>query len=174
MRHDPNAANGVGRGVGKIDVDEGVRLPFRSKQALQNERRIFLRCFPRYLAARREHLAQCHRRHAQQGSFHRGSGCTRIGDVFGEIGAAIDARQKNGRTHFHDLVDCEKRAVGRRALDREMPTVDFAHANRDVHGNRMRGARFLLVGGNDPDILGELADDLFLAKECRSRGCRHH
>jgi len=42
-----------------------------------------------------------------------------------------------------------------------MPAVDFAHANRDVHGNRMRGARFLLVGGNDPDILGELADDLF-------------
>jgi len=54
LRHDPNAADGVGRGVGKIDVDEGARLPFRSKQALQNERRIFLRCFPRYLAARRE------------------------------------------------------------------------------------------------------------------------
>jgi hypothetical protein len=47
---------------------------------------------------------------AQQGSFHPGSGCTRMRDVFGEIGAAIDARQKNGRTHFHDLVDCEKRA----------------------------------------------------------------
>jgi len=98
-----------GAALGKIDVDEGVRLPFRSKQALQNERRIFLRCFPRYLAARRETPGSMPPT-ARPAGLLPGSGCTRIRDVFGEIGAAIDARQKNGRTHFHDLVDGEKRA----------------------------------------------------------------
>ncbi len=64
-------------------------------------------------------------------------------------------------THAHD------HAIGRRALDREMPLAHFAQSQRIVERQRMRHARLIGLRRHDPDVVRQSARDCLAGIEAR-------
>ena len=107
-------------------------------------------------------LAERDRPHARERALHRRRDGSRIGHVFGEVRAAVDAGQDEvGRAVLHDMGQRHHHGVGRRPADRKFPVSMAAQADGAGQRQRVAGARLLFGGSDDPDVIGKLRRDGF-------------
>ena len=107
-----------------------------------------------------EGLRQRDRRDAEHRSLDRAGDRPGIGDVLRDVLAPVDPRQDEVRaTVGHDLPHAHDHAVGRRALHRVMARADLAQPQRIAERQRMGDPRLVGLGGDDEQVVGELAGD---------------
>ncbi len=99
--------------------------------------------------------------HAEQRAFHGAGDGARVGDVLGQVGAVVDARQHEIRrlilqhvAHAHDD------AIGRRAAHGIGALADLAVAQRHLQREGVRGAGLVHLGRDDPHVVGQRLGDL--------------
>ena len=113
-------------------------------------------------------LRQGDRGNAQHRPLHRAGDGARVGDVLGDVLAAVDARKDEiGRMVGHDFPDPHDDAVGRRAFQGEMARPDFPQPQRVAEGERMGDARLVVLGRDDGHVVRKLARDQFEELEPR-------
>ncbi len=109
-----------------------------------------------------ERLAERDRRDTELRTLHRGGDGAGIGDVVGDVLAAIDAGEHEIRLLvLHDVADRHQHAIGRRTSHRIFAGSELAYAERVRERERMRGTALLFLGRDDPDVARKLAGDLF-------------
>ena len=92
-----------------------------------------------------------------------------IGDVLGDVLAAVDAGQNEvGLVVGEDALDRHQHAIGRRALHRKMLGRDLAQPQRARQREGMRDAGLVGLRRDDPYIVGEARRDAL--HELQARG----
>src|SRR5579883_1641586 len=131
LARDPHALDGGRCYVGKVDVDEHVLGPPHGQHLAHHVGAVMRGGRPLHRLAVHVGLAEGDRRDSEQAAFHGAGNGTRVGDVVGEVGAAIDARQNDiGLAVLHEMLDAEQHAVAGRALEREFPLAHVAQTQR--------------------------------------------
>ncbi|MEZ4436924.1 MAG: hypothetical protein R3F65_31390 [bacterium] len=151
-------------GVGHVDVEHGARRPL----APEHERRDADRKFGRraIVEGRAAVEADRERPEPEERGLHRASDGARVGDVVGEVGAAVDAADDEVGRARQQVVHGEVDAVGRAAVDCPAQRAAGQRAERAAEADHARDARLFAVGRDDGDLtdrgerLGERADAL--------------
>lgn len=147
--------------VREIDIDEVAGLPRAGQEALQDRRcAVPGRCQAGGLP-HLEHLAHGDGPHTKDGALHRCRRRARIDGVLGEVLAMVDAGEHDGRRKvLEDLIERQQHAIGGAALDCVMALIEAPHAQGSGQGDRVRGPGVLFLGGDHPDVVGELTRQL--------------
>ena len=107
-------------------------------------------------------LRQRQRRNAEHRGLHRAGDGAGIDHVLAGIAAAIDAGEHQiGHLVLEQMPHAHDDAIGRRAAHREAALLDLAQPQRIVERQRMGDAGLIEFRRDDPDIVGQLARDLF-------------
>ena len=161
----------VGRPRGEVDVHHHVLGPADLDQPLDDAGAETLGRGEHVLAVdqRPAGLRQGDRRDAHGHALDGAGDGARQRHVFGQVGAAVDARQHQvGRQAAHQLGDRQHHAIGRRAGGGEAAVVQLPHPHRIGQGQGAAGARLLVLRRADPDVVGQGAGDVLQRDEAFS------
>ncbi len=150
---DLDALHFLGPAVGKIDVHQNARPKLHRHQAAHDMGAVTLGHGEAHaVAVDAGHLREGDRLEAESGSLHGGGDGSRIGDVVGDVLAAIDAGENEIGQARHDLARRHDNAVGGRAGHLVATLLDLAEADGVGKGKRVPGARLFLGRRHHPDI----------------------